>query len=189
MNGRAPVRVLNYVKLPFLILLTVASAFAQQKSWRQTVADRLPYFGEGNWIVVADSAFPMKPEPGIEMILSDDSHLNTVRHLLNVLEKEVHVRPVIYTDTELKHVPEQDAPGIEAYRQLFSGLLDKLVPQPPVHPTPQAGMMHTIEGVAKSYNVLIIKTTSILPYTTVFIELKTGYWQDDAEQRLRQSIR
>jgi hypothetical protein len=176
------------MKLPILILLTVASAFSQQKSWRQIVAERLPYLGEGNWIVVADSAFPLSSAPGFEMVLSDESHLNTVRHLLNVLEKDVHVRPVIYTDLELKHVPEQDAPGIDAYRQLFSGLIEKLVPQPPVNPTPHAGTMRTLEGAARSFNILIIKTASILPYTSVFIELKPGYWQDDAEQRLRQSV-
>jgi hypothetical protein len=50
------------MKLPILILLTVASAFSQQKSWRQIVAERLPYLGEGNWIVVADSAFPLRAD-------------------------------------------------------------------------------------------------------------------------------
>lgn len=175
-------------KIPILILLTMTSTLAQQKPWRQIVAERLPYFGEGNWIVIADSAFPLRPEPGIEMILSDESHLNTVRHLLNVLTKDEHVRPVIYTDLELKKVPDQDAPGIDAYRQLFAGLVEKLVPQPPVNPTPHAAIMRMLGEAAKSFNVLVIKTNSTLSYTSVFIELKPGYWPDDAEQRLRQSV-
>jgi hypothetical protein len=176
------------MKLAILILLTAAVSFAQQKPWRQILAERLPYFGDGNWIVVADSAFPVSPAPGVEMIMSDDSHLHTVRLLLDLLAKDGHLRPVIYTDMELKHVPEQDAPGMDAYRQLLSGLLEKLLPPPAVKATPHANNMRTLDEAAKSFNVLIIKTSAALPYTSVFLELRPGYWPDDAEQRLRQSI-
>lgn len=175
-------------RLLILLLLTAAGSFAQQKSWRQVLAERLPYFGEGNWIVVADSAFPLRSTPGVEMILSDDSHLNTLRRLLDLLAKDGHLRPVIYTDMELNHVAEQDAPGIDAYRQLLPALLDKFFPKPPVRVTPHAGMMRTLDDAAKSLNVLIIKTNSALPYTSVFLELRPAYWSDDAEERLRQSI-
>lgn len=176
------------MKLPILILLIAASSFAQQKPWRQILAERLPWFGDGNWIVVADSAFPLRSTPGVETILSDDSHLNTVRHVLDLLTKDGHLRPVIYTDMELKHVPEQDAQGIDAHRQLLSSLLEKFFPQPAARAIPHATMMHMLDDAAKSLAVLIIKTNSTLPYTSVFLELKPGYWQDDAEQRLRQSI-
>ena len=176
------------MKLAILILLAAASSFAQQKPWRQILAERLPLFGDGNWIVVADSAFPLRSAPGVETIISDDSHLNTVRHVLDLLSKDGHIRPNIYTDVELKHVPEQDAQGIDAYRQLLSSLLEKFFPQPAVKTVPHATIMQTLDGTARSLNVLIIKTNSTLPYTSVFLELKPGYWQDDAEQRLRQSI-
>ena len=174
------------IKLLALILLTAASSFAQQKGWRQVLTERLPYFGDGNWIVVADSAFPLRAAPGVEMVISGDSHLDTIRQLLDLLAKDAHVRPILYTDAELKHVPEQDAPGIEAYRQLFSALLEKLLPQPPVQAW-HASNMRSLDEAAKSMNVLIIKTNSTLPYTPVFIELKPGYWNEEAEQRLRQS--
>ena len=39
--------------------------------------------------------------------------------------KSSHVRPVVYTDKELAFVPEDDAQGISAYRQLFTGLFEK----------------------------------------------------------------
>ena len=86
------------MKLLILILLTAASSFAQQKPWRQILTERLPYFGDGNWIVVADSAFPLRSAPGVEMIISDDSQLDTVRHLLGLLAKDGRLRPTIYTD-------------------------------------------------------------------------------------------
>jgi hypothetical protein len=180
-SGRYP------IKLLILILLTAASSFAQQKGWRQVLAERLPYFGDGNWIVVADSAFPLRAAPGVEMVISGDSHLDTVRQLLDLLAKDAHVRPIIYTDAELKHVPEQDAPGIDAFRQLLTALLEKFAAQPPVQAM-HASNVNSVNEAAKSLNVLIIKTNSTLPYTPVFVELKPGYWNEETEQRLRQSI-
>lgn len=174
------------MKLLILILLTAVSSFAQQKGWRATLGERLPYFGDGNWIVVADSAFPLHSTPGIETIVSDDSQLDTLRYLLNLLTREGHLRPVIYTDAELPRVAEEDAPGIDAFRQLLSALFEKLIPQPPVKVNPHFANVQTLEGTAKSLNVLVIKTKGILPYTSIFVELKPAYWPDEAEQRLRQ---
>lgn len=175
-------------KILILILLSAASSFAQPRAWRQTVAERLSRYGEGNWIVVADSAFPLHSAPGVEMILSDDSQLDTLRHLLNLLAKDVRLRPILYTDAELQRVPEQDAPGMDAFRQLLPALLEKFFPQPAARAVPHTAMLRTLDEAAKSFNVLIIKTNATLPYTSVYLELKPGYWTDDAEQRLRQSI-
>ena len=176
------------MKIAILVLLATASSFAQQKAWHQILDERLPYFGDHNWIVVADSAFPLRSAPGIETIISTDSQVNTVRQLLNSLSKQVHVRPVIYTDLELEHVAEQDAPGISAYRQLLSGLLEKFFPEMTAKVIYHERLIQTMDEAAKTYNVLIIKTNMALPYTPVFFELRSGYWPDDAEKRLRESI-
>lgn len=177
------------MKIAILILLTTASSFAQQKDWHQILRERLPYFGDHNWIVVADSAFPLRSALGIETIISNESQVNTVRQVLDLLSRQIHVKPVVYTDLELEHVGEEDAPGISAYRQLLSGLFEKFFPEPPAKGIHHASMIRTIDEAAKTYNVLIIKTNMTLPYTPVFFELRAGYWSDEAEQRLRESIR
>jgi hypothetical protein len=176
------------MKIAILVLLTAAGSYAQVKSWRQMLEERLPYFGDQNWIVIADSGFPLRSAPGIETIISTDSQVNTVRQVLDLLSKQMHVRPVVHTDLELEHVAEQDAPGISAYRQLLSGLFEKFLPEPPVKPIPQVSMMSRIDDAAKTFNVLVIKTNTVLPYTAVFLELRTGYWSDEAEKRLLESI-
>lgn len=158
------------------------------KDWRQILNERLPFLGEQNWIVVADSAFPLHSAPGIETIISGDSHVNTVRYVLDLLSKQVHVKPIVHTDQELEHVAEPDAPGIGAYRQLLSGLFEKFLPEPRPRPIAQGSLVHYVDEAAKTYNVLVIKTNMALPYTAVFFELTTGYWSDDAEKRLRESI-
>ena len=40
----------------------------------------------------------------------------------------------------------------------------------------------------RNFSVLVVKTNMVLPYTSVFIELRASYWSDEAEQRLRQLI-
>ena len=174
-----------------LALLVCSVLPAQQKPaapWRVTLAERLPYFGHRNWIVIADSAYPLQSAPGIETILSDESQIDTVRHVLTVLAAAKHVRPIVYTDKELASVPEQDAVGVSAYRQLLGGLFEKFLPDQKVQSIPHEQVIHQLDEAAKTFNVLIVKTNMILPYTSVFIELRAAYWGDDAEQRLRQSM-
>jgi len=36
--------------------------------------------------------------------------------------------------------------------------------------------------------VLVIKTDMTIPYTSVFFELDCGYWDSDAEKRLREGM-
>lgn len=177
------------MKLALLSLLALSSAFAQQKPWRQVLDDRLRLYGHRNWIVVADAAYPLQSNPGIETILSSENQVETVRHVLDAVLKTTHVRPVVYNDRELNFVSEDDAVGIGAYRQLLSGILDQRMPgQPPVA-IPHEQIIKMLDEASKVFNVLIVKTNMTLPYTSVFLELRAGYWTDDAERRLRQSIK
>jgi hypothetical protein len=176
------------MKLAILAFLTAACSFAQQKAWNLILNERLPYLGEGNWIVIADSAFPLRSAPGIETIVSNESHINTLRQVFYALSKDAHVRPVIYADLELEHVAEQDFPDVTPYRQLFSSLLEKFFPGAAASTVYHDSMIRRIEEAAKTLNVLIVKTSMAIPYTSVFLELRTGYWADEAEHRLRESL-
>ena len=179
--------------VPFSIMVMSAiTASAQQRPaapWRQTLEERLPFYGHRNWIVVADSAYPLQSGTGIETILSNESQIETVRHVLTALSKVQHVRPVVYTDKELSFVPEEDAVGISAYRQLLTGVFEKMLPDQKTTAIPHENIIHKLDEAGKSFNVLIIKTNMTLPYTSVFFELRAAYWSDEAEQRLRQAIR
>jgi hypothetical protein len=170
------------------LLLLASTAFAQQKPWTQILSERLPYYGHRNWIVIADSAYPLQSAPGIETIVSNQSQTDTVRHVLEAIGRTAHVRPIVYTDVELKYVSEEDAVGISAYRQLLAGIFDKLLPGQKVVSMGHEDIINKLDQASKTFNVLIIKTNMVLPYTSVFLELRAGYWSDEAEQRLRQAI-
>lgn len=147
-------------------------------------------YGHRNWIVIADSAYPLQSGPGIETILSNESQIDTIRHVLFVLSKDVRVRPVVYVDNELSYVPEEDAIGIGAYRQLLTGIFDKLLVNAPKPVTiPHEQIIRKLDEAGRTFNVMIIKTNMILPYTSVFLELRAAYWGDAEEQRLRQIIK
>ena len=53
---------------------------------------------------------------------------------------------------------------------------------------PHEQIIHKLDQAAEMFRVLILKTDGTIPYTSVFFELDCGYWNADAEQRLRQAM-
>jgi hypothetical protein len=153
-------------------------------SWLGAFEKRLPAYGHRNWVVIADSAYPLQSNPGIETIVSGSEHLRVLHVALDLVSKTPHVRPIIYTDKELQFVPDSDAPGITAFRQRLAATLNNQ----PVQTMPHEEIIHKLDEAARIFNVLIIKTSLTLPYTSVFLQLDCAYWGTDAEQRLRQSM-
>jgi hypothetical protein len=53
---------------------------------------------------------------------------------------------------------------------------------------PHEQIIARLDKSAEVFRVLIIKTEMTIPYTSVFFELDCGYWNAEAEQRLRQAM-
>jgi len=106
------------------------------------------------------------------------------RKVMEAIASSVHVRANIYTDAELQHVPEEDAQGIDWFRLQLAQLLQ----QQPVQPIPHDEIIGKLDQAALSFQILLVKTKSVLPYTSIFFELDCGYWSAEAEQRLRKTI-
>ena len=153
-------------------------------NWEKTFDERLPFLGHRNWIVVADAAYPSQSSPGIETIVSGLSQQAAIKKVLARLRACRHVRPVVYVDRELTLVDEKDAPGIESYRNWLKEALKGLS----VTLTPHEEIISKLDRAARMFSILIIKSTMTIPYTSVFIELDCGYWDADAEARLRLMI-
>jgi len=100
------------------------------------------------------------------------------------LTKARHVRAVIFTDAELKVVPESDATGVTAYREA----LEKLLGQSEVQSLPHEQIISKLDDAGKTFHILVLKTNLTIPYTSVFIRLDCGYWSDEAEKRLREKM-
>jgi hypothetical protein len=171
-----------------LASLAAARARAQRPegpdAWFGVLKKRLPEYGHRNWIVIADSAYPLQSNPGIETIVSDAQYLHVLRITLDEIAKMPHVRPIVHTDKELEFVSDADAPGISAFRQRLAATLGNQQ----ITAIPHEQVIHQLDEAARVFNVLIIKTSLTLPYTSVFLQLDCAYWSPDAEQRLRQAM-
>ena len=163
--------------------MKTADAQAPQ-SWSQIVAERLPLYGHRNWVVIADSAYPAQSRAGIETVVSGAEQLDVLQKVLSALATSRHVRPIIYTDRELRFVPEQDAPGVENYRRQ----LDALLKGKPIRSLPHEEIISKLDQAGQTFRVLIIKTNLAIPYTSVFLQLDCAYWSAEAEQKLRNSM-
>jgi L-fucose mutarotase/ribose pyranase (RbsD/FucU family) len=154
-------------------------------NWKETLKDRLQLYGHRNWLVIADSAYPAQSRQAIETIVVDEEQITVLEETLVVLGGCKHIEPKIYTDKELNFVGDDDAPGISSYRQKLGALLKGHE----VRTLPHEEIISTLDRVGEKFRVLLIKTNMRIPYTSVFLELECGYWNPDAENRLRISMR
>jgi L-fucose mutarotase/ribose pyranase (RbsD/FucU family) len=152
--------------------------------WERKVSALLPLFGHRNWIVVADAAYPAQSKPGIETLVADADQIHIVRTVLDAIAACKHILANVYVDRELGFVEENDAPGVTAYRKQLKALLEGSS----VKQLPHEQIIHKLDQAAQVFQILIIKTKMTIPYTSVFFELDCGYWNTEAEERLRQAM-
>jgi hypothetical protein len=145
------------------------------------VQEAMPLLGHRNWILIVDSAYPLQVAPGIETVETNSSQLDVVRYVLGEIKGSIHVRPVIQMDAELPFVPEEDAPGANAFRDQIADLLHGFS----VEKVPHDKIIANIDEAGKTFRVLVLKTTMAIPYTSVFIRLDCKYWSADQEDRMR----
>lgn len=155
-----------------------------ESNWEKTLTERLPLYGHRNWIVVADSAYPAQSRAGIETIVSQANHIDVLKVTLAHINASKHVRPIVYQDQEFGFLPEQDAPGIGEYKRQLATVLDRKQ----VTVLPHLEIIHKLDETAQTFDVLIIKTTLTIAYTSVFFQLDCAYWPASSEERLRKAM-
>ncbi len=156
----------------------------QPISWQHALDQALPIFGHRNWIVVADSAYPQQVSPGITTVQAHVEAIDVVSAVLHRVDSYGHVSARVYIDSEMRYLDEADAPGATKLRNELHALLGPHVPCEAAHEE----IIGMLDKAGTTFRVLIIKTPSLVPYTSVFFELTCGYWTDAAEQRLRERM-
>jgi hypothetical protein len=172
-----------HLALAAILLASVALAIPAhpQSDWKSRVNESIPLLGHRNWILIVDSAYPLQSSPGVETIETGASHLDVLRYVLGAVNNSIHVRPLIYMDSELPFVPDNDALGASAYRaQIAQTLADYSIQS-----IPHEKLISQIDETSKQFHVLVLKTTMTIPYSSVFIRLDCKYWSADAEKRMR----
>jgi hypothetical protein len=160
-------------------------AASKALTWEQRLSQELPALGHRNWIVVADSAFPLQISPGIEVVVSGEDHFIVLEKVLKAIDNSRHIRPRIYLDRELSFVSEDLAPGIDGCRAELKGLLEGRDVTSILHEE----LIARLDQVARTFRILMIKTNLALPYTSVFMELDCGYWSQENEAKMRDKMK
>ena len=153
--------------------------------WEEILQERLQLYGHRNWLVIADSAYPAQSRDGIETVTADDEHAIVLLKTFETLNGCRHIKPRIYTDEELSFVPETDAPGVSSYRERLCALVKGYE----VRALPHEEIIARLDQAGRMFRVLLVKTQMRIPYTSVFVELDCGYWNAQAEDRLRTAMR
>jgi hypothetical protein len=151
-------------------------------AWMDTLAGYLPALGHRNWIVVADSAFPLQISPGIETIATGEDHFAVLAKVLEAVDGARHIRPKIWLDKELSFVTEDLAPGADEARRRLDEALEGRGAQPVLHEE----LIARLDRAGKTFKIVMVKTTLAVPYTSVFLELDCGYWPSENEAKMRE---
>ena len=153
-------------------------------SWQSRLDTVMPEYGHRNWIVIADAAYPKQSAPGIETIATGMDQFEVLEAVLAVIDDAPHVQPIVMLDAELEHVAPDDAPGVAEYRARLKDVLKDR----PVQVKPHEQIIAKLDADSEMYNVLLLKTDLVIPYTSVFLQLDCGYWNAEKEARLREMI-
>jgi D-ribose pyranose/furanose isomerase RbsD len=152
--------------------------------WQSELREDLPRLGHRNFIVIADSAYPLQSAPGIRTVHVGGTQATALKKVLAMLAKQRHVRPIAWLDSEQAKIPESDAPGIDQCREDLAAILQGI----DVRTAPHMEIIKRLDESSKLFNVTILKTDEIIPYTSVFLELDCGYWNGAKEKRLRNAL-
>ncbi len=158
--------------------------FDSENTWRAAVDTQASQLGYRNWIVIAEASFPSHSRVGVRKVNAPVEVPEALDYVLQALERTENVRPQVYLTRELRSVENDFAPGIEELRKRIQTSLHGHEPAE----LDQQSLLTLMEDANRSFDVLVIRTQTALPYSSVFLELKPGYWDADSESRLRERI-
>jgi L-fucose mutarotase/ribose pyranase (RbsD/FucU family) len=170
----------------FAALLMTAGCMhmGSENTWRAAVDNQAAQLGYRNWIVIAEASFPAHSRSGVRQVAAPVEIPEALDYVLQALERTENVRPQVYLTRELRSVENDFAPGIDDMRKRIQTSLHGHEPTE----LDQQSLLTLLEDANRSFDVLVIRTQTALPYSSVFLELKPGYWDTDSEARLRDRI-
>jgi D-ribose pyranose/furanose isomerase RbsD len=184
-----PAKALISFAASFLMTTGLAVAAAHRSepanAWKSKLEEILPLLGHRNWILIVDSAYPLQSSTGVETLETNADQVEVVRAVLEELHHSIHVRPVVYMDSELPFVTEKDAPGVTAYRRALKAVIGSQA----IQSLPHEQILQKVDETGKVFHIVVLKTIMTIPYTSVFLQLNAKYWGDEEEQRLREAMR
>jgi L-fucose mutarotase/ribose pyranase (RbsD/FucU family) len=167
-----------------LLMVSGCSFMSSENTWRAAVDSQAGQLGYRNWIVIAEASFPAHSRSGVRQVSAPVEVPEALDYVLQALEQTENVRPQVYLTRELRSVENDFAPGIDELRKRLQASLHGHE----ATELDQQSLLTLLEDANRSFDVLVIRTQTALPYSSVFLELKPGYWDAESEARLRERI-
>ncbi|MDD4871399.1 MAG: hypothetical protein PHR77_12640 [Kiritimatiellae bacterium] len=155
--------------------------------WNKKLDNRLPVMGKDNWIIVADSSYPCRRAAGIETIATKKNLPAVLNRVLSGLDDLGHASATAWICSELEKIPDRDAIGITKVHHEIRRLLNDA--KITIKVATEQEILKKIAAETTDYNVLVLKSGTPLPYTSVYLHLDCRYWDEDREKRLRDALR
>lgn len=150
-------------------------------NWKSILKEKLPLLGHRNWIVVTDMAYPMQSNPGVLTVFADEPFNEVVSSVSKMIADAPHVFAHIYLDEEQHSMSETLCKGWDAYATELSSALDMSKVVYMLH----EDLIRKLDEVSQLFNVVIIKTSLTIPYSSAFFELDCAYWDSTREAAIR----
>jgi hypothetical protein len=189
MVGTSPYHMLMHglywaISLGIVAMSAGCAHFRSQNSWHAAVDRQAAQLGYRNWIVIAEASYPAQNRTGLRQVVADVEIPEALDYVLRALERTESLRPRVYLTRELRSVENDFAPGIDDMRKRINEALHGHE----AAELEQQSLMTLLEDTGRSFDVLVIRTRSAMPYASVFLELQPGYWDEASESRLRDRI-
>ncbi len=107
--------------------------------------------------------------------------------MISGLDDLGHAGATAWISSELEKIPDLDATGIVKIHQDIRRILSEA--KITIKVASEQELLRRIEADAADYNVLVVKSRTPLPYTTVYLHLDCRYWDESREKRLRDALR
>ncbi len=150
--------------------------------WLTQFSTYLPRLGHRNWILIADAAYPEQVAPGVTTVVADAPVDEVLNRVLTKIQESGHVSPMVLLDRELEFISDDLCPGVLALRSSIRFEIGQL----PCSDAAHDSILEMLAMEGETYSVFVIKTNTMIPYTSVFLRLECGYWDADREKYLRE---
>lgn len=178
----------SLVYLQFLILALLLSSCHQNSkettTWQTEFQQKLPLLGHRNWILVVDKAFPLQSAQGMTVINTGEQLPIVLVEVMSSISKSKHVKPIVFTDLELSYITEDLSPGVDSLKKTILSSLNGYKVNTILHNE----VFAKLDAASKLFNIVVLKTESTIPYSSVFIQLDCAYWDSSKEMKLREKM-
>ena len=177
---------LIYIQL-LVLAITISSCNQNSKdtkSWQTEFQQKLPLLGHRNWVLVVDKAFPLQNAQGMTVINTGEQLPNVLQEVMNSISTSKHVKPIVYTDLEFYFITEDLSHGVDSLKKCIHNSLKGSEINTILHNE----VFAKLDSTSKLFNVIVLKTESTIPYSSVFIQLDCAYWDSNREQKLRNKM-